>query len=1123
MVHGAVPRVRLLGRPAVRDRDDRWQAFPSGLRGGLLGYVACTQRWVGREELVALFWPDRPEVTARGNLRPMLAKLVRDPLVVGFERDRSKVRWSVRSDLEVFLEARQESRWADAWQLVDGELLEGVSVPGAPEFDAWLEIERSGVRDEVRTVGLQVADAALEDGGLEDAVAVLSTLQRADPFDEVVVRRLLVALARRGARGEALAAFEAFVERCRDELGAEPEAATVELADAVRSGQEGSAVAYAKPPKTRDDRRSRSLLPARLTPLVGRRRALREVVARLGDPGCRLLTLVGPGGIGKTRLALEVAHTVASTFADGARVVDLTVATSPADVVAAIAASVGVRIDELGDAEMQVVRWLASRDMLLVLDNVEHLECAPRFVHDLLLGAPALRVVVTSRVALGLVAEWRYDVPGLACRAIEAYGRQRDPQAAGGGSANGILAGVTEPSEAAALFVAAGRRAAPVFDPDAQQFEVIESVVERLEGSPLAIELAAGWLRVMGVDAVDAELARGIDVLESDAADRSPRHASVRGVLEESWSVLQPRERAVMRRLAAFRGGFSLDAAREVAEAELPTLLALVNKSFLRRGADGRFGRHPLVWHVARERALAHGAEFEVARERHARHYLRMLAERRQAVSRPDAGRLFDEIEVDLENVRAAWRWAVEHDRHDLLQGALGVLLEFRAVRGRDDLIEELLIEALATAPHEGSLRVVLQAGIDFAKIGAGVGDHGEARLREAVRLAEGRVDAYDWCWLNLGLGLALGRQGRHEEARRAYEAAAVAGRELGDVTFELTVRNNIAVGMHCVGEALGLSRALEARARAARATPVLKGILVTIAGLERLLGAFSQSERVLRSARPFYIDAEAVAFDMFGHRNDLAVTYLESGRLARAEALACRTLRRRVFAHAREQFGDVVAGAAALLGRVALVRRDVPAAAAWSRRALDQHARVHGSTAGFDDALETMARAALASGDHEAAASWLEGVGRGPDPGWNHGRLRREARRIACRCCEAEVLLARGEIAAARARLQEVLESATRANLVAATLGALVSAARVFRAVGEAERAESLLRYVRDHRRATFEARSSAAFELGGWTRGLGEADADSVRTESVADTIAGVAGVASEVAAALEAPSSA
>ena len=1119
MVQVAIPRIRLLGRPAVRDHEGQWQMFPAGLRGGLLGYVACAQRWVGRDELVALFWPDRPEATARGNLRPMLAKLVRDPLVVGFERERTRVRWSVRSDLEAFLETRQDGRWADAWRLVDGELLAGVSVPGAPEFDSWLEIERSGVRDEVRTVGLHVADAALEAGGLEEAVAVLSTLQQADAFDEVVVRRLLVALARRGARGEALAVFEAFVERCRDELGVEPEAATVEVAEAVRSGQEGSAAASVHASQMSGGDRGALVVPAPLTPLVGRRRALGDVVARVTDPGCRLLTLVGPGGIGKTRLALEVARTMVSTFANGARVVDLTTARSRQDVLAAIAATVGLRIDERGDAEVQIVRWLASRELLLVLDNVEHLECIASLVHEFLVGAPTLRVLATSRVALGLAAEWRYDVAGLACRVVEAYGRDRSPQTAAVDGA----ASLTEPSDAAALFVAAGRRAAPAFDPDAQhQVDVIERIVERVEGSPLAIELAAAWLRVMDVAAIDAELARGIDVLESDAPDRSPRHASVRRVLEESWSLLQPRERAVMRRAAVFRGGFTLDAAREVAEAEMPTMLALVNKSFLRRGADGRFSRHPLVWHVARERALAHGAELDAARERHARHYLRMLADRRFARARPDGGRLLDEIEVDLENVKAAWRWVVTHDRHDLLHDALGGLLVFRSARGRNDLVEELLVEALANAPSEGPLRVLLQAGIDYAKIWAGRGDYGEAGLREGVRLAKGRVDTFNWFWLIMGLGLALDRQGRHEEARPAYEAAAVGARELGDVNSELTMLNNIAVGMHCVSEALGLSRALEARARAAEATPVLRGVLLSISGLERLLGEFTRSERALRATRPYVIDAEAVSSDTFSARNQLALAYLESGRLDRAEALACRTLRRSAFAHAREQFGDVMTGAVALLGRVALAQRDVAAAETWSRKALDLHRSAHGSDAGFDFALETMARAALLSGDHERAVAWLADVGRGPDPWWYHGRLPSEARRIACRCSEAEAALGRGEIAVAREVLRDALARATQAELVAATLGALVSAARLFRAVGEEERADWLLRYVRDNRRATFEARSDAAFELAGGMRGTGEGDVDDLGTESVEDSIVGVAGVASEVTAALEALSS-
>ena len=213
---------------------------------------------------------------------------------------------------------------------------------------------------------------------------------------------------------------------------------------------------------------------------------------------------------------------------------------------------------------------------------------------------------------------------------------------------------------------------------------------------------------------------------------------------------------------------------------------------------------------------------------------------------------------------------------------------------------------------------------------------------------------------------------------------------------------------------------------------------------------------------------------------------------------------------NAREQFADVVVGAAALLGRVALVRREFEAAAVWSRRALDQHRSEHGPDAGFDYALETLARVALAAQDHDEAASGLDGVGRGPDPWCYHGRLIGEARRVGCRCCEAEVALARGEIDVAREMLRGALAWAIRADLVAAALGVIASAARYFRVVGQVERAQRMLRYVCAHPRATYEARAGAAFELGS---GAGEV------AVGCDDGIVGVREVAASVAAALAA----
>ncbi len=1102
MVAANVPQVRLLGRPAVAVSEGPWREFPPGLKAAALGYLALQPRWVAREELLVLFWPDRPDETARGNLRPLLAKLAREPLAPGFERESTRVRWPVASDHAALSSAYRERRWMDAWRWAGGELLQGVSMPRAPEFESWLEIERAAVREMVHTAGMHVANAALESGEPHEASEVLAALQRLDPLDEAVVRRLMTALARRGARGDALAAYGAFVERCLDELGVEPEAATVALAEAVRSGSEGTEAGRSS--------RQRDAAPVKLpvpqTPFVGRSVEIEQVVERLRDSACRLITLVGPGGIGKTRLALEAARMAAPHFRSGVRAADLTAVSSDDGLFAVVAEALGVELESSGDAVASISRALESRELLLLLDNVEHVGAVPGLVSDLLRVAPGLRVLATSRSVLDLAAEWLYPVSGLSHR--------------GGGVSDGATDSITENaqrggggglSEAAQYFVTASRRAAARFEPMAGDLDVIEQIAAGVAGSPLALELAAAWTRVLDVRAIADELAHDLQLLTSDAADRPPRHASVQSVLDQTWSMLQPRERTAMRRLAVFRGGFDREAAREVARVDLPTLLALVNKSSLHRSGGGRFTRHPLVWRHALERAQEHAAELEDTRARHARYYLRMIGDRRLASTHPEVGRLMRETKNDLENIAAAWRWAVEGGAEDLPLDAVGGLAAFRWARGWHDLIDGLVREALEVAPADSVLRGLLVTSIGYADVWEGRHDFGLEQLREGMRLVEGRVDAVNAGWVNLGLGLALLRSGRHDEAARAFERGAAWYREAGATEAELIMWNNRAQVATTAGEALQVRLELVERAKVLGAVRVMDPLHGGIASHLSLIGEFAEAERTLRAGRVYQDDAARVSFSAFHGRTISAIINLQRGRVRRAEALACGTLHRHEFSVARAQFVDAVISANALIGRVALVRRHLTAAESWSRRALRQHRAIHGPEAAFDYALETLARVALAVGDPAAAAAWLESVGRGPDPFWRLGPLAALAGRVRCSCCEAEVALARGNLGAARELGREALASARDAQLSTATLEALVAAGRIVREDGDEQRASVLFDYVRDHPRAVFESRLAAARERGSGVGDLADASDDGV---------AGVNLVASEVLELLAAP---
>jgi predicted ATPase len=384
--------------------------------------------------------------------------------------------------------------------------------------------------------------------------------------------------------------------------------------------------------------------------LVGREEDLARLQALLDDPACRLVTLVGPGGIGKTRLAMEAGANREGRHRDGVVTVSFA-GTSPARpeeaadlVVTNLAAALGVSLAVPRDPRELLADALAGLELLLVLDNLEQLRDAAGVLAELLGRAPGVQVLGTSRRRLGLGIEWLVEVRGL-------------PYPPAGAEAD---AGAYP---AVRLFEDRARLLRPGFGP-AADLAAVGRVCRLVDGVPLAIELAARWVRSASPAAIADRLAAGTELLETTAPDVEPRHRSIRSVIDWSWELLGDDERRALRRLSVLRGGFDLDAAAAVAGAGLPLLAGLVDHSLVELADDGRYGIHELLRQDAGRRLAADPAEEDEARRRHAAHFSGLL---------PDpAGPLPAEPELvaDVENLRAATDWLVasgdpaDLDRH---------------------------------------------------------------------------------------------------------------------------------------------------------------------------------------------------------------------------------------------------------------------------------------------------------------------------------------------------------------------------------------------------------------------------------------------------------------------------
>lgn len=400
-------------------------------------------------------------------------------------------------------------------------------------------------------------------------------------------------------------------------------------------------------------------LPAPRTSFVGRADELASIDRMLDESDCRLLTLVGPGGVGKTRLALEAAARRIDRYQHGVHFVPLVGVPAPDLLAPAVAESLQFQVDSAHSAlpaRDQLVDYLRERKTLLVLDNFEHLLDARDLLTEVIEQAPQVEMLTTSRERLQMQSEWVLDVEGLDV-----------------GNGNGHA----RESAAVRLFVDRARQVDGGYTLSDGESPQVERVCRLVNGMPLGIELAAAWASTLPCSEIADEIERNLGFLETSMQDVPQRHRSLRAAFDQSWRLLLDDERRVFSRLAVFRGSFARDAATAVAGAGLSELHGLVTKSLVRRAELGRFELHELLRQYAAERLAAEQAELAGARERHARFYLGMIAARAEALVGEHMMEARDELRVEVDNLRAAAEWAVTQWSEDDARGVLSSLQVF--------------------------------------------------------------------------------------------------------------------------------------------------------------------------------------------------------------------------------------------------------------------------------------------------------------------------------------------------------------------------------------------------------------------------------------------------------------
>ena len=756
-------RLRLFGDFALA-RDARAIHLPTRKVELLLAYLALFPAAHGREKLAALLWGDVPDEQARGSLRKALT-LLRGALGADVVlADRQSVQ--LNPDFPLWVDAAAFTVAAEtiAEQASSLDLYRGELLPDC--YDDWVFPRREQLHSLFLERALSLAQAMRARSEYARAIAFAQRALAGDPANERAHQHLMFAYLALGRRSEALQQYETCRRLLWQELAVAPSAETTALYHWI-----------AREPGGRPAEALLTNLPIPLSSFIGREEETAQVKALLvGEADGRLVTLTGSGGSGKTRLAIQAAADLIDAYPDGIWWVELAALSDGDHVPAAVAKTLGVRESPDEPLPAQLVAHLRPRRLLLVLDNCEHLVTAcATLAGELLRACPRLCILATSRQALGLMGERALPVPALA---VPRYGRW-------------ALVDSLLNFDGVRLFVERAHAINPAFALTDANAPAVMQLCARLDGIPLALELAAMWLKTLTVAEVAARLDDRFELLLGSRT-APPRHQTLRAVLDWSHDLLSEPERALFRRLAVFGGGWTADAAQWVAAddpaavaspATLGLLRQLVDKSLVlaQPGPTGtRFTMLETIRDYARGQLRAAG-EADGRRARHLAWFLALAEEAEPQVRGPEQDRWLDALDAELDNLRAALEWAAAADAERGLRLA-GALVWYWNLRGHWHEGPAWLARLLARPGGATPVRArALTAAASLAYWGSNDFAAARAWLDEAVAIDRATAaDPWPLADALALLGLALTDLDERAAAEAALRESLALGEGLG-------------------------------------------------------------------------------------------------------------------------------------------------------------------------------------------------------------------------------------------------------------------------------------------------------------------------------------------------------